>query len=57
MRAELVVIAVDRAVFVCGGRCRSAILHSDKGTQYTAQATAAACTRHGLLRSAGSTCI
>ncbi|MGW4720358.1 integrase core domain-containing protein [Nocardia sp. NPDC004260] len=27
----------------------------DRGTQYTASATAAACTRHGLLHSAGST--
>jgi len=55
MRAELVITAVDRAVFVRAGRCRTTILHSDRGTQYTAQATAAACTRHGLLRSAGAT--
>ncbi|MFE9579948.1 integrase core domain-containing protein [Nocardia sp. NPDC006044] len=55
MRAELVITAVDRAVFVRGGRCRSTILHSDRGTQDTAKATAAACARHGLLRSAGAT--
>ncbi|MGW4743046.1 IS3 family transposase [Nocardia xishanensis] len=55
MRAELVIHAVDRAVFVRGGRCRGAILHSDRGGQYTAQATAEACARHGLLRSMGAT--
>ncbi|MEV5837701.1 DDE-type integrase/transposase/recombinase [Nocardia sp. NPDC052112] len=55
MRAELVVHAVDRAVFVRGGRCRGTILHSDRGSQYTAAATAEACARHGLLRSAGAT--
>lgn len=55
MRAELVVHAVDRAVFVRGGRCRGTILHSDRGSQYTAAVTAEACARHGLLRSAGAT--
>jgi len=55
MRAELVVHAVDRAVFVRGGRCRSVILHSDRGSQYTAAVTAQACARHGLLRSMGAT--
>ncbi len=55
MRAELVVHAVDRAVFTRGGRCRGVILHSDRGTQYTALATAQACARHGLARSMGAT--
>ncbi|MGW4720698.1 IS3 family transposase [Nocardia sp. NPDC004260] len=32
MRAELVITAVDRAVFIRGGRCRATILHSDRGT-------------------------
>lgn len=55
MRAELVIGAVDDAVFVRGGRCRGVILQSDRGTQYTALATAAACVGHGLLRSMGAT--
>lgn len=55
MRAELVVHAVDRAVFARGGRCTGTILHSDRGTQYTAAITAEACARHGLFRSMGAT--
>ena len=55
MRAELVIGAVDDAVFVRGGRVRGVILQSDRGTQYTALATAQACAGHGLLRSMGST--
>jgi putative transposase len=55
MRTELVVTAVDRAVFTRGGRCRGTILHSDRGTQYTAHDMATACDRHGLRRSMGAT--
>jgi putative transposase len=55
MRTELVTTAVDRAVFTRGGRCRDTILHSDRGTQYTAHDMAAACSRHGLRRSMGAT--
>jgi hypothetical protein len=29
MRTELVTLAVERAVFVRGGRCQGVILHSD----------------------------
>src|ERR1700687_4775039 len=47
--------AVDRAVFVRGGRCRGTILHSDRGSQTTATDMATACTRHGLRRSMGAT--
>jgi putative transposase len=31
MRTELVITAVDRAVFTRGGRCAGTILHSDRG--------------------------
>jgi putative transposase len=55
MRTELVLHAVDRAVFVRGGRCRGTILHSDRGSQYTATDMATACARHGLRRSMGAT--
>ena len=55
MRTELVTTAVDRAVFVRGGRCRGTALHSDRGTQFTAHDMAAACSRHGLRRSMGAT--
>ncbi|WP_328660740.1 IS3 family transposase [Nocardia salmonicida] len=55
MRAELVIGAVDDAVFVRGGRVRGVILQSDRGTQYTALATAQACAGHRLLRSMGAT--
>ena len=55
MRTELVTTAVDRAVFTRGGRCCGTILHSDRGSQYTAHDMAAACSRHGLRRSMGAT--
>ena len=38
-----------------GGRCRGTVLHSDRGGEYTANLTAQACVRHGLLRSMGAT--
>ncbi|MBO0880023.1 MAG: IS3 family transposase, partial [Mycobacterium sp.] len=40
MRTELVTTAVDRAVFVRGGRCRGVILQSDRGSPIR-------CPRHG----------
>jgi putative transposase len=55
MRTELVTAAVDRAVFTRGGRCRGTILHSDRGSQYTAHDLAAAAAVHGLRRSMGQT--
>lgn len=55
MRTELVTLAVERAVFVRGGRVAGVVLHSDRGSQYTAHDMAAACTAHGLRRSMGAT--
>ncbi|MGV0772925.1 IS3 family transposase [Mycobacterium syngnathidarum] len=55
MRTELVTTAVDRAVFARGGRVKGTILHSDRGTQYTAGDMAAAASAHGLRRSMGAT--
>lgn len=55
MRTELVTLAVQRAVFVRGGRCQGVILQSDRGGQYTAHDMALACARHGLRRSMGAT--
>ena len=53
--AEMVTTAIDRAVAARGGWCRQTILHSDRGGEYTAHLTAAACFRHGLRRSMGAT--
>ncbi|MCV6965112.1 DDE-type integrase/transposase/recombinase [Mycobacterium intermedium] len=36
-------------------RCQGVILHSDRGTQYTAHDMALACAAHGLRRSMGAT--
>ncbi|WP_216896115.1 IS3 family transposase [Nocardia alni] len=55
MLAEFVTDAVDRAAAAREGRCVGTILHSDRGSQYTADATAKACRRHGLRRSMGAT--
>ena len=55
MRTELVTAAVAQAVFTRGGRCRGTILHSDRGSQYTAHDLAAAAAEHGLRRSMGET--
>lgn len=55
MRTELVLAAVEQAVFVRGGRVGGTILHSDRGSQYTAADTAAAAARYGLRRSMGAT--
>jgi len=55
MRTELVTAAVARAVFVRGGHAKGVILHSDRGSQYTAHDMAVACGEHGLRRSMGAT--
>lgn len=55
MRTELVTTAVDRAVSVRGRRVGGVILHSDRGSQYTAGDMATACDEHGLRRSMGAT--
>ena len=53
--AEMVTDAIDAAVASRGGRCRGTVLHSDRGGEFTAHLTAAACFRHGLRRSMGAT--
>ncbi|MFD6161069.1 IS3 family transposase [Nocardia sp. NPDC060256] len=55
MRVELATAAVDMAVKTRRGCCQGTILHSDRGSQYTADAMAQACGLHGLLRSMGAT--
>jgi transposase InsO family protein len=53
--AEMVTEAIDAAVASRGRRCRGTVLHSDRGGEFTAHLTAAACFRHGLRRSMGAT--
>jgi len=53
--AELAKAAINTAVATRGGNIKGAILHSDKGSQYTAAAFAAACDRLGIARSTGRT--
>ncbi|GAB92019.1 IS3 family transposase [Gordonia rhizosphera] len=55
MRTELVEDAVNAAVLTRGGPVAGTIMHSDRGSQYTSHDMAAACSRHGLLRSMGET--
>lgn len=55
MRAELVIDALDMAVAERGGDVAGVILHSDRGSQYTAAVMARACERYGLRRSMGAT--
>ncbi|MGB8404230.1 MAG: IS3 family transposase [Mycobacterium sp.] len=55
MRTELVTEALAQAVAVRGGQVGGTIMHSDRGTQYTAQTMATACTDAGLRRSMGAT--
>lgn len=55
MRTELVTTALARAVAVRGGQAGGTIMHSDRGTQYTAAAMAQACADAGLRRSMGAT--
>ena len=53
--AEMVTDAIDAAVASRGGQCRGTVLHSDRGGEFTAHLTAAACLRYGLRRSMGAT--
>ncbi|TCN53696.1 integrase-like protein [Rhodococcus sp. SMB37] len=55
MRTELVTAAVEMAVRTRRGRVAGTIMHSDRGSQYTAAVMARVCDRHGLLRSMGRT--
>lgn len=55
MRTELVTEALAQAVAARGGHVSGTIMHSDRGTQYTAQAMATACVDAGLRRSMGAT--
>lgn len=53
MRADLVINAIEAAVATRGGSVDGVVFHSDRGTQYTSDAFAAACRRHGIRRSMG----
>lgn len=53
--AELAKQAINTAVATRGGNVKGVIFHSDKGSQYTSEAFAAACRRLGIARSAGRT--
>jgi putative transposase len=51
--AELAKAAINMAVAVRGGDIAGVIFHSDRGSQYTSGAFAAACERLGISRSMG----
>ncbi|WP_420618059.1 IS3 family transposase [Candidatus Poriferisocius sp.] len=53
--AELAKQAINTAVATRGGNVKGVIFHSDKGSQYTSEAFAAACRRLGISRSTGRT--
>lgn len=53
--ADLAKQAINTAVAVRGGDVAGVIFHSDKGSQYTSNAFAAACRRLGIARSTGRT--
>ncbi|WP_206489604.1 DDE-type integrase/transposase/recombinase [Rhodococcus sp. KRD162] len=53
MRTELVLDALDMAVAARGGGIAGTIMHSDRGTQYTAAIMKQACERYELRRSRG----
>lgn len=55
MRTELVTDALEQAVRARGGQCVGTIMHSDRGSQYTATVFERACERFGLRRSMGAT--
>ena len=55
MLTELVTDALAQAVAVRGGNVGGTIMHSDRGTQYTARAMVQACVDAGLRRSMGAT--
>lgn len=53
--ADMVCQAIDAAVACRGGGVTGTVLHSDRGGEFTAGLTVAACVRHGLKRSMGDT--
>ncbi|MET3953664.1 transposase InsO family protein/transposase-like protein [Rhodococcus sp. OAS809] len=55
LRSELVLDALDMAVAERGGDVTGTIMHSDKGTQFTAGIMKQACERYRLRRSMGET--
>ncbi|WP_161965489.1 IS3 family transposase [Rhodococcus sp. P1Y] len=55
MRTELVLEALDMGVAGRGGDVAGTIMHSDRGSQYTAEIIKEACERYGLRRSMGET--
>jgi len=55
MRTDLVIAALDMAVEARGGGVAGTIMHSDRGSQYTAEIMKQACERYGLRRSMGDT--
>ncbi|AKE01242.1 integrase (plasmid) [Rhodococcus erythropolis] len=55
MRTELVIAALDMAVEARGGGVAGTIMHSDRGSQYTAEIMKQACERYRLRRSMGDT--
>jgi putative transposase len=55
MEAELVVTALRRAAFTRGYECSGTIFHTDRGSQFTAQAVVELCDEFKLIRSMGKT--
>lgn len=53
--ADMVCQAIDAAVASRGGIVAGTVLHSDRGGEFTASLTVAACARHELKRSMGDT--
>lgn len=53
--ADMVCQAIDAAVACRGGDVVGTVLHSDRGGEFTASLTVAACARHKLERSMGET--
>jgi len=51
--AELAVAAIKMAVAVRGGDVRGVIFHTDRGSEYTAQAFARVCEQFGITQSMG----
>lgn len=55
MRAELVLEALDAAVFTRHHDCSGAIFHTDRGAQFNDRRVIAACDSFGIVRSMGAT--
>ena len=51
--AELAQTAVNMALAIRGGNVRGVIFHTDRGSQYTAEAFTKACRRLGIVQSMG----